>query len=869
MGIVKGGRGHRVGAWPGLGSSCAVVALAALPLWVAAAQDSANTAQAPAPTPAPTPTPTPTDPERDPPGTIVVIGDRAIIASLKDLAVEQTYDEDAVGSYAAGSIGEVLDAIREENGDEDPTILVNGRPVADASDISDLPPEAIARIETLPRGSAQRVNGAPGQRAYNVVLKRQVRTAIVTASDEFATEGGWNNIRGEVQLTRIQGQNRLNLSLRGADSGYLLESERAYVPRGLDLLYSPGGNILPTFGASQVDPVLSALAGRSVTSVALPAGVTTPTYATLLPGVNALNPSARSLNRSLRGAAQPIDLSLSGSQQLADRLSLSFNARANWNVSRSLTGLPRARITVPAGNAFSPFSVPVSLYIEDPTRPLTSRSKSDSQSLSTTLNAEAGTWRGTFNARYDRRAQDSAYAFSGGLPVLTALTNPFDASLAALIPITGSDSSSVSQTTLLGYEASGPLAALWAGPLEARIAGGVQWDKYNGSSPSGDRSFKQRQIRVGGGLTLPLTSRDQGVLAGFGDSELAFDIGWIDLDLLGTLKRNSLAFNWQPTAWLRVVARATRDESAISPVLLAAPTTTIQDVPYFDPLTGDTVEVTSVYGGFAGLLPEDRRTRSVALTATPWKLYNMQLDAEYTVQDLRNQIGALPDPTTAVLAAFPDRFVRNASGTLVLVDNRSINLTQQRTERLRFGLRYTLPLSAPGRTMPAADGRPGYRTPQTKLQVTMSHTELLSNTSVIRPGLPEIDLLKGAAVGFGGSEPRGVTSASFAFTRGLTGVRFDFRRRGESDLLFGTAANPQLLRFGALTTLDARAYTDLGEVFRGSRFAKGTRVTVSIDNAFNRRQSVIDEAGFTPQAYQPMRRDALGRTIMFELRKSF
>src|SRR5690348_4490182 len=83
--------------------SLASVALAAAP---ALAQETTA--------PAPTPTPAPTEPERDPPGTIVVIGDRAIIASLKDLPVEREYDEDDVGSYAAGSVGEVLDAIREE-----------------------------------------------------------------------------------------------------------------------------------------------------------------------------------------------------------------------------------------------------------------------------------------------------------------------------------------------------------------------------------------------------------------------------------------------------------------------------------------------------------------------------------------------------------------------------------------------------------------------------------------------------------------------------------------------------------------------------------------------------------------------------------
>lgn len=95
---------------------------------------------------------------------IIVTGTWAIVAALQDVPVEQTYDVDSVASYNASTTGELLDEIRSENGDTDPAILVNGRPITDPTNISDIPVEAIARVETLPRGSAQRVNGATGQR---------------------------------------------------------------------------------------------------------------------------------------------------------------------------------------------------------------------------------------------------------------------------------------------------------------------------------------------------------------------------------------------------------------------------------------------------------------------------------------------------------------------------------------------------------------------------------------------------------------------------------------------------------------------------------------------------------------------------------
>jgi hypothetical protein len=40
-------------------------------------------------------------------------------------------------------------------------------------------------------------------------------------------------------------------------------------------------------------------------------------------------------------------------------------------------------------------------------------------------------------------------------------------------------------------------------------------------------------------------------------------------------------------------------------------------------------------------------------------------------------------------------------------------------------------------------------------------------------------------------------------------------------------------------------------------------------NILNERQRVRNTLGLTPQAYQPLYRDAIGRTAMVELRKVF
>jgi hypothetical protein len=855
-------------------SACSIAGLVLGSASTAAAQENATAPGAAGTAPVPTPTPAPDQKIR--PGEIVVLGDRAIIASLQDLPVEQTYDEDAVESYDASTVGEVLDQIRDENGDDNPAILVNGQPVTDHDDISDLPMEAISRIEALPRGAAQRVGGAAGQRAYNVVLKNNVRTATLTGSEQLATDGGWRNAKGEALLTYVKGQDRINVTMRGAQSGNLFEFERdGYVPNPEFTPYSAIGNIIPAFGNAEVDPALSALAGHPVTVVALPEGNTHPTLAQLLPGANQINPSNQGLYRTLRGSSQPVDLAVAGNKVLASWLSLSFNGRLSWTSGENFSGLPSARFLIPANNTFTPFTTPTYIALNDPTRPLRSRNKGNGQSVSTTLNATLGTWRATVLGRWDRNERDYTYQntapLAGGLSTVGSTTNPFDGSLATIIPVNNRASSSKNTTTQINGDADGPLFALWAGSVHGRIGLSADWVSYDANDTLGDRSFDRHEYIAKAGITVPLTSTGEGgFLPSLGDTEIAFDIGRTDLGRYGTLKQGALAFNWQVVPWLRLVASEQRDEHAASPELLAAPLVVTPNVAYFDPQTGNTADVTLLYGGAGNLQSEDLRTRILSLTASPLSKYHVQLSVDYTFNDLRDQIGALPPPSSAVVAAFPERFVRDLSGNLILVDNRSVNFARQRSEQLRFGAGFTIPLAAAS-SIPAdkAGGTKARRIPPLNLQVNGSYRILLNNKLLIRDGLPEVDLLDGGAVGIVGGQQRHSWDLNLALTRGSTGVRMGARNRGVRYLTTGTAANPDLLTFHSITTVDVKAFVGLGQLLPHAKVLRETRLSLNIDNMLNKRQKVEDLSRGVPQAYQPVRLDPIGRTVMLEIRKVF
>ncbi|MGH6786861.1 MAG: hypothetical protein ACREBO_08520 [Novosphingobium sp.] len=815
----------------------------------------------------------PAKPAPDEQRQIIVIGDRAIIASLKDAPVEQVYDEDRAASYGASTVGELLGQIKAENGDTEPVILINGQPAPDAGDIADFPVEAVSKIETLPRGTAAVVGGGAGQRAYNIVLKSQVRSLTFTAARQIATEGDWGTTRGEAIATWIKGQDRVNLTLRASESDPLFEADRGVIAAPQSIAFAPLGNVLPASG-TQVDPAFSALVGRPVGIIALPAGNTRPTLASLVPFADQTNPNQLSAFRTLRGASRPIDLSLSANKELTPWLALAVNGRIGWIRSQSQSGLPSARFLVGSTNAFTPFSTPVVLALSDPARPLHSLTEATNGSFSATFNANWGDWHAALFGRYESRERtsdsDRLGTIAGGSIAVQPAVNPFDGTLAGQIPVVVRSTYSRTINRHVGADIDGPLFELPAGKVRIRAGAAAARTAFESSDSTGAaQSVDRNETTLKAGISIPLTDRVK-FLPWLGDSELSFDVGRLDLGRFGRIDRHSIALNWSPLEWLRLNANEAKDGVALPPELAGAPVIVTENVPYFDPISGETVNVTTISGGAANLDNQEQRTRTLSLTASPYKPYNLQLNADYVVTDLTNLTGALPPPSSAVVAAFPDRFQRDVNGRLVLVDNRTVNFARQHSRSLRLGGSFSLPLSQVVAPSVAIAGQPRRRPlPRTTLQVNAAHTILLENTTTIRAGLPEVDLLQGGAIGIGGGQQRHSTDLGLALTRGGTGVRAQATWRGESFLQIGTLAAPDLLAFEPVFKLDLRVFADLGQLLPGTSLAKGTRVQISFENLTNNRQLVRNLAGITPLGYQPAYRDPIGRTVSFELRKVF
>ncbi|HYW16522.1 MAG TPA: TonB-dependent receptor, partial [Allosphingosinicella sp.] len=167
-------------------------------------------------------------------------------------------------------------------------------------------------------------------------------------------------------------------------------------------------------------------------------------------------------------------------------------------------------------------------------------------------------------------------------------------------------------------------------------------------------------------------------------------------------------------------------------------------------------------------------------------------------------------------------------------------------------------------------GRPGGG----RLQLALYHTWNLTDSVLIRPGVPELDFLDGSAGGSRGGKPRHQLEFQGGFFKNGMGARLTANWQNATFVRGG--ANPggstgEDLFFDDFATVNLRLFADLGlqKFARARPFLRGMRVSLSIDNLFDARQQVRDGLGTVPLSYQPGYLDPLGRSVRLSVRKLF
>ncbi|WP_297694786.1 TonB-dependent receptor [Phenylobacterium sp.] len=565
-------------------------------------------------------------------------------------------------------------------------------------------------------------------------------------------------------------------------------------------------------------------------------------------------------------------------------ISASFNATLGATHSDSLQGLPRG---------------------EAQGDPLRQTSDSWTAHLGGTLNGQLRKWRLSLTGGYDHSdnlTHSEVGAAAVGLGPVGVADDPGVLTL-GVGDRTRNEARSLSDGFNVHFLVAGSGVSLPAGAVftSLKVGDAASWFASDALRAGLQQSvsFSRNDLSVQGSVDVPIASRRNGVLAWLGEAHLNANAALDQLSDFGSVTTLGYGLNWRPLDGLAVIASHTREEAAPSFQQLGAPTLVTPGVRMFDFVTGTTALVRSVTGGNPLLSSDHREVTKLGLNWKPAFDQDLTLSANYVISRTDNAISTFPAVTAEIEAAFPGRFVRDATGALVQVDERPVNFSSLTKSDLRWGINYSRPIGpqppprnfarrAGGDGARAFGGAPGGgrvggrgggrgggfggpfggRAPPGRVTFSLYHTVIFEDRTVVRPGGPIFDLLHGSP----GAQPRHeIEAQGGVYWKGL-GVRLnaDWKSstfvRGEAGSAVGDLA------FSDVAKVNLRLFADLGqerELVAKYPILHGARLTLSVANLFGARQRVRDASGATPLAFQPDILDPAGRIVRLSFRKVF
>ena len=665
----------------------------------------------------PAPAPTPGDDaaaEEDADATIVVTGQRPPGSVVGNIPAEVTLSPADIRSYGVSTITDLLAELAPQTGSGQgrdggsPVVLLNGKRISGFGELRDIPTEAILRVDILPEEVALKYGYRADQKVVNFVLRPRFNAVTAELSGTTTTEGGGSTGRVETSLLRINQAGRLNLSFDYRRVGSLLESDRDVLSTASGQLFDVTGNVGPAAGRGEIDPALSALAGRAVTVAGIPAGVTgRPTLGQFAAGT--ANVTDVAPYRTLRAASDALAMNAVLNRTILGDVSATITGNVGATGSNGLRGLAGSRLDVPVGNPFSPFGQPVSVYRYPGLGPdlgavLRQDNSGETGHLGFALNKTLDSWQLAMTGNYDRAVSRTRTGTGLDGSALQALIdagspalNPFGTLPTDLYTVRTADRArSVSNSGDLQLVASGSPLRLPAGPVSTTVKLGGEINAFDTRSVrSGvvrSADLSRNNANVQGNVDIPISSRRADVLGAIGDLSANFNGSLDRLSDFGTLTKLGYGLNWRPTGRLSLLWSQTHEDGAPTVQQLGNPQISTFDVRVFDYRTGQTASVTQLSGGNPNLVSDSRRVLKLGANWKPMTTPDLSLVANYVRTRIDNATAGLPAPTAVIEAAFPDRFVRDADGMLVAIDARPVNYLRQNTEQMRWGFNLSVPL---------------------------------------------------------------------------------------------------------------------------------------------------------------------------------
>ena len=890
----------------------------ALALHALTTLEPALAARAPEPPQAQQPQRPAVEPEEVDLGEIVVTGTRPRGSVQGDIEPDIVLDAEALRTYGAGNIEELLTALEpltrsnRGRGDNPPITLLNGRRISGFREIRGIPFEAIERTEILREEVALTYGYTADQRVVNFVLKPQFNAVTVQARIGGPTQGGRTSTELEGNYFRIDEGTRYVLDIERSNDSAVFEDERDIDRFDEDLPFSLAGTLV---GSPLGDVTVPASAANGV-----------PSPADFLPGV--IEDDATAF-RTLLPRQSGTEISGSMTRDLNSTTSGTLRASIEDTNSYSYLGLPGVVLNLPGGAPGSPFAGPTTLfrYLNRP-EALDRNVDTLEAEVASVVDGYLGDWRWTFTGNYNRTETETETG--RGLdtrPLQDAVTardpsiNPFGPLPSNLLPPVADDTArSVSQLLSGEVVFAGDLFDLPAGGVNTTLTLGADTRSLDSESfRSGvdtETSLSRDRGRVLANLTLPIAERDGEFLGGLGDLSVTANVGYEQLSDFGGLGTLGGGINWGPIEPLSLNASFTLEEGAPSIQQLNNPLVLTPNVQIFDFATGQTVTVTRTDGGNPDLLSDSRTVLRGGFNLRPWSERDLTFSSNYTYQKLEDQVASFPTITPDLEAAFPERFVRDASGQLISFDARPVNFAQAERQEVRTGFNFSMPFGTPTPQAAGAPGQPGgpgaggrrggggrggggggmmimqgppgggggggfrgggrggrgaqQQPGQGRFNISLFHTVRLQDEITIRENLPVIDLLDGGAVGGSGGQPRNEIQLQGGVFRNGFGTFVNANWREGTRVEGGTGG--QDLFFSDRTTVNLNAFVDFNQRTAWVErfpFLESARMNIQVQNLFDERQDVTDALGETPGGYERDRLDPLGRTVSINFRKLF
>lgn len=767
------------------------------------------------PSPDPPPAPAPDD--------IVVTAKRWGQAAI---VAETELNADEIAAYGARSIGELIGNIApliDGKGDA-PAILVNGKRIGSPAEITDYPPEALNRVAILPPEAAVLYGYASGQRVVNLELKQKYASWDTDAGVTVPTAGGRRTAQLAVGRTAIDGDARWNVQVTASDDTALLKSARRLPVRDDVLALLP---TLPDGDGEEIDP-----------------------------------------NRfeSVIGEARSWNLN-AGLNRPLGAFSGALGVNAALSRGSQLVGIPIGSIILPPDSRWVPEGetpVTVSRLLGDGA--LQSAQRSASFGASATLSGPIAGWQTSLSVLYTHSRSNNVYDRGYDVSAVQQRVDAGDPSFDPDGPWPAtprlSDRSRF-RNDMWGatFNASRSILALPAGQVNTSLTANASRNRSHfitetGGAVQHDRSGSD-QLEGRWSFSIPVASRALGILAPLGD--LGFDLSAEAGTATRTRTRHkwNAAIRWAPFSFLDLRANIGRENA--EPTFYQRHGPQIEVITrLFDFVQQEYAQPVRVFGGNPAL--EGGRIRSLSMNAMirPFAGDLATFTIDYRKQLALGAVAPFPALTPDVEAAFPDRVTRDMSGRLVAIDERPVNISQDRTESIATGL--TLRTTEKPK---ASASLPNEFRPWT-FSLSVNHGWQLRSEMEIRPGLPVLDRLRGS-----GQSRHNVALNLVAGRRGLGTT---LNGSWSSGAVVRSASGGTEFRYAPSLLFNLGLFVEPGQEDGDAGQRKWTtnlRISLDVQNVLNGYRRVSVSHGGTPRGYTRDEVDPLGRTVRLNVRKQF